>query len=64
MRTTLNFRGREKLKKNGSRYLGYKRALDIEFEGDLSVSLGSMIGDRQTDRQTHTHTHTVYRTHF
>ena len=37
----------------------YKRALDIEFERDWSIGLGSTIGDGQ---QTHTHTHTY--THF
>ena len=36
----------------------YKRILDIEFEQDRSIGLGSTIGDGQTDRQTDRHTHT------
>ena len=40
----------------------YKRTLDIEFERDRSIGLGSMFGDCNTDRQTDTHTHT--HTHF
>ena len=35
----------------------YKRALDIEFERDRSICLGSAIGDGQTDGHTHTHRH-------
>ena len=31
----------------------YKRTLDIEFEGDWSIGLGSMICDGQTDTHTH-----------
>ena len=42
----------------------YNRTLDIEFERDRLVGLGSMIGDGQTDRQTHTHTHTHTQTFF
>ena len=38
----------------------YKRTLDIEFERNRSIGLGSMIGDGQTDKQTHTHTHTDF----
>ena len=46
------------------------RTLDIEFERNRSIGLGSRIGDVQTDRQagrqahTHTHTHTHRDTHF
>ena len=49
------------------------RTLDIEFERDRFIDLGSTIGDGQTDRQTdrqtdiHTHTHTqtfFSKTHF
>ena len=47
MRTTLNFRGREKTKKTARDI--YKRTLDIEFERDRSIGLGSMISDGQTD---------------
>ena len=44
----------------------YKRTLDIKFERDLLIGLGSTIGDVQTDRQTDTHTHTdiFSKTHF
>ena len=42
----------------------YKRTLDIEFERDRSIGLGSMIGDGQTDRQTHTQTDMFSKTHF
>ena len=45
----------EKLKKKARDI--YKRTLDIEFERDRSIRLGSMIGDGQTDRHTQTHTH-------
>ena len=43
----------------------YERTLDIEFERDRSIGLGSTVGDNQTDRQTdrHTHTHTDTDTH-
>ena len=47
----------EKLKKKKTRDI-YKRTLDIGFERDRSIGLGSTIGDGQTERQTHTHTHT------
>ena len=56
MWTTLNFRGRGKTKKTARDI--YKRTLDIEFERDRSIGLGSTIGDGQTDRQTQTQTHT------
>ena len=63
--TTLNFRGRGKLKKTARDI--YKRTVDIEFEQDRSIDLGSTIGDcqtdGQTDRHTHTHTHTHTQTH-
>ena len=69
MWTTFNFRGRGKTKKTARDI--YLRTLDIEFEWDRSIGLGSTIGDgrtdgrtdRQTDRQTHTHTHTHTQTH-
>ena len=32
------------------------RTLDIEFEQDRSIDLGSTFGDGHTDRQTHTYT--------
>ena len=32
----------------------YKRTLDIEFERDRSICLGSTIGDGQTDTHIHT----------
>ena len=38
MRTTLNFRGRAKLKKKARGI--YMRTLDIEFERDRSIGLG------------------------
>ena len=41
----------------------YKRTLDIEFERDRSIGLGSTIGDGHTDTDTHTHTHTHKHTH-
>ena len=64
MWTTLNFRGRGKTKRTARDI--YKRTLDIEFERDRSIGLGSTIDDRQTDTHTHTHTHTgiFYKTHF
>ena len=40
----------------------YKRILDIEFERDRSIGLGSTISDRQTD--THTQTDIFSKTHF
>ena len=61
MRTTLNFRDRAKTRKTARDI--YKRALDIEFEGDRLIGLGSTyiicgLYDRlRTDRRTHTHTH-------
>ena len=40
----------------------YKITLDIEYERDQAIGLGSTIGDArsdsQTDRQIHTHTNT------
>ena len=35
----------------------YKRTLDVEFQRDRSIGLGSMNGDGQTGIRTHTHTH-------
>ena len=58
MWTTLNFRGRGKNKKTARDI--YKRTLDIEFERDRSISLGSTIGHGHTDTHTHTHTHTHF----
>ena len=49
MWTTLNFRGRGKTKKTAGDI--YKWTLDIEFELDLWIGLGSMFGDSHTDRQ-------------
>ena len=40
-----------------------KRTLNIEFERDWSIGLGSTIGDGRTDRQTHTQTF-FSKTHF
>ena len=37
-----------------------KETLDIEFEQDRSIGLGSTIGNGQTDRQTDTDTHTHF----
>ena len=38
-----------------------KRTLDITFERDRSIGLGSTFGEGQTERQdTHTHTHTFF----
>ena len=45
--------GRRGRKKKPARDI-YKRTLDIEFEQDLSIGLGSTIGDSQADRHTHT----------
>ena len=43
----------------------YKRTLNIEFEGDRSIGLGSTsASDRQTDTHTHTHTDIFSKTHF
>ena len=55
MWATLNFRGSGKLKKKKTARDVCKKTLDVEFERDLSISLGSMIGDGQTDRHTHRH---------
>ena len=58
MRTTLNFMGRGKTKKKARDI--YKRTLDIEYDKDWLIGLGSTISDGQIDRQTHTHTHTHF----
>ena len=60
MWTTLNIMSRGKTIKAAWEIL--KRTLDIEFERDRSISLGSTIGDGHTD--THTHTHIFSKTHF
>ena len=57
MRTALNFRGTGKTKETARDI--YTRTLDIEFERDRSIGLGSTNGDatvRQTDTQTDRHT--------
>ena len=41
-----------KLKKKKKARDIYKRTLDIEFERDRLIGLGSTIGDGQTDRET------------
>ena len=56
MWSTLNFRVKGKTKKTARDIC--KGTLDIEFERDRSVGLGSTVGDGHTDRQTDTHTHT------
>ena len=55
------FRGSGKIKKPVLDI--YKRTLDIEFERDRSIGLGSTNGDGQTDRQTHTRRRTDRQTH-
>ena len=76
MWTTLNFRGRGKTEKTARDI--YKRTLDIDFERDRSIGLGSTFGDGHTDKQTdsqtdtdrhrqtdtHTHTDIFSKTHF
>ena len=42
----------------------YKRTLDIEFERDRSIGLGSTIGDGRTVRQTGTHIQTFFLKHI
>ena len=34
----------------------YRRTLDVEFERDRSIGLGSTIGDGKTNRHTNPHT--------
>ena len=46
MWTTLNFRGIGTTKKKAR--VIYKRTLDIEFEQDWSLGLGTMLGDGHT----------------
>ena len=62
MWTAHNFRGRGKTKKTAGDT--YKRTLDIEFERDRSIFLGSTFGDGHTDRQTNTHTQTFFLKHI
>ena len=57
MSTTLKFRGRGKLKAGRNICT---RILDIEFERDRSIGLGSTFTDGHTDRQTDRHTHTFF----
>ena len=52
----------EKLKKKAGDT--YKRTLDIEFERDRLIGLGSTIGDGETDKHTHTHIGIFSKTHF
>ena len=59
MWTTLNFRGRGKTKKTARDI--YKRTLDIAFERDRSVGLGSMSA---TDGRTDRHTDIFSKTYF
>ena len=65
MWTTLNFRGRWKLKKQLEILA---RDLDIEFVRDRLIGLGSTVGDghtaRQRDGPTDRHTQTVFLKHF
>ena len=56
MLTTLNFKGTSETKKWAIDIC--KGTLDIEFERDWSIGLGSTTRDGQTDRQTGRHTHT------
>ena len=61
--TTLNFRGRWKLKKkkiNKEARDICEGTPDIDFERDRSIGLGSTVCSA-TDRHTHTHTHTNHR---
>ena len=46
--STLNFRGREKTKKAARDIC--RRSLDIKFERDRSIGLGSTFGDGQSDK--------------
>ena len=52
---SLESKKKKKLKKTAQDI--YKRTLDIEFERDRYIDLGSTIGEGQTDKHTHTHTH-------
>ena len=56
------FRGRRKTKKTA--WDIYKRTLDIKFEWDRSIGLGSTIGDGQTDREREKNAHTDRQTHI
>ena len=47
-----------KLKKKKTVRDIYNRTLDIEFEGDRSIGLGSTIGDGQTHTNKHKHKQT------
>ena len=63
MWTTLNFRGRGKTKKNGSRYLHEDPRYRIWA---ISVNWFRLYVRRRSHRQTHTHTHiyTFFLKHF
>ena len=52
--TTLNFDDKSKRKKKKRARDIYKRTLDIEFERDRSIGLGSTIGRTETDIHTQT----------
>ena len=52
MWTTLNFEGRSKTKKRARDIC--KWTLDIEFERDMTIGIGSMFRDGQTDTYTDT----------
>ena len=54
----------EKLKKKKTARDIYKRTLDIKFERDRSIGLGSTFGDSHTDRHTYTHTQTFFLKHI
>ena len=65
MWTILNFNGKSEMKKEKSGMEIFARdSIDIEFERDRSIGLGSTIGDGQTDRQTDTHTDIFSKTNF
>ena len=53
MWTTLNFRGRGKTKKTARDI--YMRTLDVKFEWDWSIGLGSTFSDIHPDRHIHSH---------
>ena len=52
----------EEIKKKTARDI-YEKTLDIEFERDRSIGLGSTFGDEGTERHTYIHTYTHTHTH-